>query len=360
MRCVINQFRPLYLNSKTNDIRLGNHPETGTKIENAPFQVLGILSHFLIPADRKAVASTLSSTFGMPVDNVESLIQQLLDVGYLIDADAASRVLDNSRLMREALYFAMQGNYLRVPNMLSAIMHSHVTILGIGGIGSIIAETLARAGVGRLTIIDDDQVEESNLIRQTLFSYADIGRPKVEAATDALKRINPFITISALMTTVKTDGFLAETVHDSDIVVSTIDRPVRSAREMVNRLCVSTGTSFIFAGFSEHVGITGPLVVPGETACYQCILEQIGEVDDITMNADRKIPSYGPLCLSIGAITSDEVIRYVSGYAPCSLMGTSLMLDMATYTTTRQRWQRMDTCPVCSSREEKDATRNRR
>src|SRR6478752_68082 len=86
------------------------------------------------------------------------------------------------------------------------LLNAHVAVIGAGGIGSPAIQYLAAAGVGRLTLIDDDNVDWSNLQRQTLFRAEDVGRPKVEAAADAVARLTTDVTVVPLNTRIGTNA----------------------------------------------------------------------------------------------------------------------------------------------------------
>ena len=115
------------------------------------------------------------------------------------------------------------------------LLESHALIIGAGGLGSPAAMYLAASGVGRLTIVDDDTVALSNLQRQILFGTDDVGRSKVDAARDALQRLNPDVVVQTVAQRAD-DVLLEQYVNKADIVLDCSDN--FATRHAVNRACV--------------------------------------------------------------------------------------------------------------------------
>jgi len=122
---------------------------------------------------------------------------------------------------------------------------SKVTIVGLGGLGSVSALVLSLAGVGTLRLVDQDTVEMNNLHRQVLYSLADLRYPKVEAAARRISEINPETTVEPLAENLETDN-VSSLLANSDCVVDGLDN--MRTRYMINRYCVESRTPFIFGG----------------------------------------------------------------------------------------------------------------
>ncbi|MBU4307028.1 MAG: ThiF family adenylyltransferase [Candidatus Aminicenantes bacterium] len=143
---------------------------------------------------------------------------------------------------------------------------SEVVVIGCGATGSVHAETLARAGVGRLLLIDRDLVEPSNLQRQLLFSERDIGRPKAQAAADRLRRINSEIRIDFQITDIDSSNF--ETlIQGRTLVMDGTDNI--STRMLINDACVKHNIPWVYAGVMQTSGMT-MAIRPGGP-CLQCV-----------------------------------------------------------------------------------------
>jgi adenylyltransferase/sulfurtransferase len=146
---------------------------------------------------------------------------------------------------------------------------AHALLVGCGALGSVAAELLARAGVGRLTLIDRDYVELSNLQRQFLFDEADAaeGLPKAIAAERHLLRINSAIEVRAIVDDLRPRN-AAELLPGAGVIVDATDN--FEARFLINDFAVKTGTPWIYGAAVGSYGITMP-ILPGLTPCFRCI-----------------------------------------------------------------------------------------
>lgn len=149
-----------------------------------------------------------------------------------------------------------------------------VVIVGCGGLGTVAAGLLARAGVGHLRLVDSDRVEFANLAGQVLFDEGDAqaGRPKALAAAERLQAANPTISIEpvvARLTSVNADRLL----RDAQLVLDGTDND--ATRHKINRVCVKRGIPWVFAAVAESYGLTMN-IVPGETPCFACVFGNPG------------------------------------------------------------------------------------
>lgn len=149
-----------------------------------------------------------------------------------------------------------------------------VVVVGCGGLGTVAAGLLARAGVGHLRLVDSDCVELANLAGQILFDEEDAqaGRPKALAAAERLRAANPTICIEpvvARLTRTNADRLL----RDAHLVLDGTDND--ATRYLINRTCVKRGIPWVFATIMESYGLTMN-IVPGETPCFACIFGNPG------------------------------------------------------------------------------------
>ena len=149
---------------------------------------------------------------------------------------------------------------------------SHAVVLGCGALGSFSANVLARAGVGRLTVVDRDFVEASNLQRQTLFDEADAieSLPKATAAQRHLRRINSDVVVEGRVADV-TPANVEELICGAGVVLDGTDN--FETRYLINDACVKLGISWIYAAAVGSYGATMP-VLPGRTACLACVFPE--------------------------------------------------------------------------------------
>jgi molybdopterin-synthase adenylyltransferase len=150
-----------------------------------------------------------------------------------------------------------------------ALLRGHAAILGCGALGSFHAAALARAGAGRITIVDRDYVEPSNLQRQWLFEESDAaaGLPKAAAAERALRRINSGVEVRGIVADV-TASNIDDLLGGAAVVLDGTDN--FGARFLLNDYAVSRGVPWIYGAAVGSYGLTMP-VLPGRTACLRCV-----------------------------------------------------------------------------------------
>lgn len=150
-----------------------------------------------------------------------------------------------------------------------ALLRSHAAIAGCGALGSFHAAALARAGVGRLTIVDRDYIEASNLHRQWLFEESDAaeGLPKAAAAQRRIARINSSVQVDGVVADL-TAGNIDELLHGADLILDGTDN--FDTRYLINDYAVSRGIPWIYGAAVGSYGLAMP-VLPGVTACLRCV-----------------------------------------------------------------------------------------
>jgi adenylyltransferase/sulfurtransferase len=150
------------------------------------------------------------------------------------------------------------------------LSQARVLVVGAGAIGNEVLKNLALLGIGTVYIVDFDRVELSNLARSVLFRPSDRGRPKAEAAAEAMRTLNPDTTVVPLLADVIHEVGLGLFRH-VDVVIGCLDN--REARLWVNRCCWKTTTPWIDAGIQEINGVV-KVFVPPDSACYECAMTE--------------------------------------------------------------------------------------
>lgn len=214
---------------------------------------------------------------------------------------------------------------------------SHVVVLGCGGLGSWAATGLALAGIGRLTLVDDDTVELSNLNRQLLFRSSDLGRPKVEAARESLAALDPELEVNLLQRRIETIAEVEELVAEADLLVMTADHPPYELARTVNRACHDAGTAWISAGQIPPLIRVGPIVIPGHSPCLTCqenaFRRQYPQYDELVRHRRRKpadAATLGPASGAIGSTIAMEAVHYLTGAVKPATLGQAMLLDLRT------------------------------
>lgn len=163
-------------------------------------------------------------------------------------------------------YYARQQSVVGVEGQKKLAM-AKVLVVGAGGLGSPVLEYLAGAGVGHLVIFDPDRLEPSNLPRQTLYDYLDVGEKKAELAKRRLERLNPFIRVEAFSRALSEDD--AEQVQAADLVVECSDN--FRTKFVVNDLCMKAKTPLVVAAVYKWQGWMQCFSFAENRACLRCL-----------------------------------------------------------------------------------------
>jgi len=230
------------------------------------------------------------------------------------------------------------------PDAQARFADARALIVGVGGLGNPAAQFLASAGIGRLTLVDADSVDLTNLQRQILFDLADVGAPKVEAAAKRLAAINPEPTIVALARRVDADA-LASLVSDADVVLDCTDN--FATRHAINRACVAarvplvSGAAIRFDGQIAVFDPRDPL-----SPCYHCLF---GEGEELEETRCATMGVFAPLVGIVGAAQAGEALKLVAGVGT-SLAGRLLIYDALASSWRELKVPRDPSCAVCGSR----------
>jgi molybdopterin/thiamine biosynthesis adenylyltransferase len=182
-----------------------------------------------------------------------------------------------------------------------------VLIVGLGGLGSISSYYLAAAGVGFLRIVDRDGVELGNLNRQLLHSTDDLGRPKVESASEKLLRLNPSCHVQTAIVNVVDESAmgLASGCH---LIIDATDNV--KTRHVLNRVSLKKRIPFIYGGINGWNGMAATFI-PGKTGCFACLFSP-----ERVRTSEQEFPALGPTAGVIASIQSMEALRILLGLAP--------------------------------------------
>jgi molybdopterin/thiamine biosynthesis adenylyltransferase len=188
-----------------------------------------------------------------------------------------------------------------------ALARAHVVLIGVGGIGCPALQYLAGAGVGRLTLVDDDVVEPSNLQRQTLFTPGDLGRAKAEVAVEWLRRFDAALEARAHVGRVAGDN-AARTVQGATVVLDGCDN--FATRLAVSDACVAQGVPLTSAALGRFQGqIANFAGHEAGQACYRCFVGDAFDGEDCDTCADQGV--LGAMAGIVGAFAAMQAIRVI-------------------------------------------------
>ena len=248
--------------------------------------------------------------------------------------------MNDQQLLRYSRHILLDDIGIEGQNKLLA---ARALIIGAGGLGSPAAYYLASAGVGHITLVDNDSVDLTNLQRQILHTTERIGQPKAQSGKQTLARINPDITIVAL--TERAEGErLDALVRQSDVVLDCSDN--FATRHAINRACVANGVPLVSGAairFDGQISVFDSR--SDKSPCYACLFppeQHFEEAQCATMGV------FAPLVGIIGATQAAEALKLVAQVGQ-SMAGRLLLLDARSMEWTSIKITRNAQCNVCGA-----------
>ncbi|QAU33259.1 molybdopterin-synthase adenylyltransferase MoeB [Janthinobacterium sp. 17J80-10] len=225
------------------------------------------------------------------------------------------------------------------------ILAAHALVIGAGGLGSPAALYLASAGIGAITLVDNDEVDLTNLQRQILHTTERVGQPKVLSGRHALQQINPDVRIAALAERVAGER-LDALVRSASVVLDCSDN--FQTRHAINAACVAHRVPLVSGAairFDGQVSVFDPR--GADTPCYACLFPPHQEYEEVQCST---MGVFAPLVGIIGAMQAAEALKLVAGIGK-PLAGRLLMVDARSMEWTCIGLQRNPDCPVCHARQ---------
>ena len=221
------------------------------------------------------------------------------------------------------------------------LLGSHALVIGAGGLGSPVALYLGTAGVGRITLVDDDTVDLTNLQRQIAHNLARVGQPKADSARQTIHAINPDVQV--LPVTKRADAaWLDAAVQGADVVIDCSDN--FQTRQAVNLACVAHRKPLVSGaaiGFDGQVSVYD--IRQAGAPCYACIFPADATFEEVRC---ATMGVFAPLVGIIGTVQAAEALKLLAGIGQ-SLAGRLQMLDARTMEWTEIRMARQPGCAVC-------------
>jgi bacteriocin biosynthesis cyclodehydratase domain-containing protein len=296
----------------------------------------------------------LEESFGE--ETVRDLLAQLEELGLVEDAADDDLIPEAvmERFDRQIRYFADVTTGPTPSQCQARLEGARIVVLGVGGLGGCSALSLACCGVGEMLLIDGDRVEESNLNRQILYTEADIGKLKVEAALDRLGEFNSRVRLETLPEAVDSEEAVAAVIEGYDLVIDAADWPAHDIEEWVNAACFAAEIPYITMSHSPPIARVGPLYVPGVTGCIACQFAAYRRnypMFDMAIEQRRAksspVATMGPACGLIGGQVGLDVMHYLTGLAEPSSQGVGHIYDLRTMEVEREPVVPEPDCPVC-------------
>lgn len=218
---------------------------------------------------------------------------------------------------------------------------ARILVVGAGGLGSPLGLYLAAAGIGTLGLVEFDTVDESNLQRQVLYGQSDIGRPKIEAAIERLREINPHIRLVPHEYRLDSSNAL-ELFAGYDVIVDGTDN--FPTRYLVNDACVLTGKPNVYGSIFRFEGQVA-VFWGAKGPCYRCLFPEPPPPGSVPSCAEGGV--LGVLPGIIGSLQANEAIKLALG-AGDPLIGRLVLFDALGLKFRELKLKKSPDCPVCS------------
>lgn len=223
------------------------------------------------------------------------------------------------------------------------LLAAHALVIGAGGLGSPVVLYLATAGVGTITVVDDDDVDLTNLQRQIAHTLARVGQPKVASAAESIAAINPDVRVVALQERVAA-ARLDSLVAGADIVLDCSDN--FATRHAINAACVAHHKPLVSGA---AIGFDGQVSVYDtrrpENPCYACVFPPDATLEEARCST---MGVFAPLVGIVGSMQAAEALKLLTGTGS-SLAGRLQMLDARSMEWTEVRIARTPSCAVCGT-----------
>jgi adenylyltransferase/sulfurtransferase len=255
-------------------------------------------------------------------------------------SDTSTEVtLSNEEILRYSRHLIMPEVAMGGQKLLKA---ARVLCVGAGGLGSPLALYLAAAGVGTLGLVDFDVVDSTNLQRQIIHTNHDVGRSKLQSATEKIKALNPLIDVKPFETRLSSANAL-DIVRGFDIVADGTDN--FATRYLVNDACVLTGKPNVYASIFRFDGQASVFAKAGGP-CYRCLYPEPPPPGMVPSCAEGGV--LGVLPGLLGVIQATEVLKLVLGKGE-SLAGRLLLVDALTMRFREVKLRKDPDCPACGA-----------
>jgi molybdopterin/thiamine biosynthesis adenylyltransferase len=224
------------------------------------------------------------------------------------------------------------------------LLQAHAVIVGAGGLGSAAAPYLAAAGVGKITLVDHDVVELTNLQRQIMHCESMVGKSKVHSGKQFLGQLNSSIQVDIIQEKV-TNDLLTKLLPTVNVVLDCTDN--FKTRQLINAACVHHQTPLVSGSalrFDGQVAVFDPRIP--SSPCYACIFSPEEEFEEVSCSS---MGIFSPLVGIIGAIQAAQALQVMIGFGE-SLLGRMLLWNARTTQIDQIKIARNPDCPVCASK----------
>ena len=299
----------------------------------------------------------IAQEYDVSIDSLKLLLTFMEQNGLLSVSEPNEDFIQYNRFRRNIHFIEDYAeSHEDLLKMWKFICSSTVMIVGLGAVGTWVASNLAQSGVGKLILMDGDNVDITNLHRQYGFCKNDIGKKKADVLSQRLKEYNPKMTI------IKSYNYLTENnlnefvKYNIDLIINCADKPnVDTTSLWIGEYAMKHGIPHIIGGgYNLHLSLIGQTVIPGKTACVKCFAKQLEEENKIDPTKvkklaikNRKVGSFAPMCSLIASMVGMEAIKVLSKKIPPSNVNRRGEFNIYNMDITYKNYERRNDCEWC-------------
>lgn len=255
----------------------------------------------------------------------------------------------NDRHSRSLLYYSLSGADVKFVQ--EKIASKRIAIVGCGGIGNVISVLLATAGIKEFVLVDNDQIEISNLNRQIMFTEKDCGSLKTSILSKSLKQRSSSIIVKEISEFITNSN--VDVLDDVDFILVSGDQ--KNVLDLINKYAVKRSIPFMNVGYVEDIAVWGPLVIPGKTGYYECH-KHIVNFDDITkeqiefikmINSGYQAPSTGSINMMASSFATMDILKFLGGFGTIHALNTRIGIWSHDLHIEKQNYNYNPSCEIC-------------
>ncbi|HVY01141.1 MAG TPA: ThiF family adenylyltransferase [Candidatus Nanoarchaeia archaeon] len=303
-----------------------------------------IISRLTSPLNYEEMFLALESRYGR--EEVTACMNSLVSNGL---ARVVYEKKDSDRMHKQKIYFQeLANNPEEAKLMQEKIEKAKVGILGVGGIGSWVVNGLGQIGIGEIRVCDPDVVSITNLNRQLFYNSRDVGRRKVDVLKERLVDFN----IIPYYHFVREGEDLSPMLNGLDFIVNCADSPsVAHTSEIVDKWARPRNIPYMIGGgYNMHLGMVGPIIIPGKSACFNCFLRRQKEKDQFKgMKIIKQVEdsgNLGPIAGTIGNMHVTEILKYFIGH-PNLNINKFAEIDLLNMNLEWRTFDKRSDCEIC-------------
>lgn len=327
-----------------------------------------ILHRFSVPLVGKKILIALYESvseediiqkFGVSKSELKMFLKPLLDAGLVLrEKDMIDTLSFGLRNVRTVEFFNSFFTPLNTTkDMMNKLLSANILVFGLGGVGSWVVEMLARIGVGNIIIVDDDVVDLTNIPRQAMFTFNDIGNNKVAVAKRYIASFSK-TSVDARKKRIKKTSDLIPLLSNVNLVINCADKPSTDiTNSWVTIACFEKNQipHILCGGYDGHLSFLGQTVIPGKSSCWFCYAEsgiyesQLDGFEIIERStSDHLGGTICPIGAQIASLQVQEAVKIITGCTQPAMLNRKAEVDFLNHSFAFTKIPKKKNCKICS------------